>query len=298
MSAFSQNETVLVTGATGNIASLLLPELKKQGARVRALVHNAEKARQLTATGVETVVGDFENPESLDKAMAGVGRVFLLTPPNPKADVWNANAITAARKAGKPYIVRLSVIKAAADSPTDNMRLHARTEKDLQASGLPYVLLRPHFFMQNLFMSAQSIAAEGAMYMGMGDGKLGMIDVRDIVDVAVRVLGDKSHAGQTYTLTGPAAITLHEVARAFSSALGREVKYVPVPPEAVADSIRKLGWGEWFATVMRDYSAAYAKGMGDFTTDHVLKITGQQPRSIEQFAREVLAPALASNRAA
>jgi len=190
------------------------------------------------------------------------------------------------------------VIKAAADSPTDNMRLHARTEKELKASGLPYVLLRPHFFMQNLFMSAQSIAAEGAMYLGMGEGKLGMIDVRDIVDVAVRVLGDTSHAGQTYTLTGPAAITLYEVARALSAALGRAVKYVPVPPEAVADSIRKLGWGEWFATVMQDYSAAYAKGMGDFTTDHVRKITGHQPRSIEQFAQEVLAPALARSNAA
>jgi len=82
MSAFSKNETVLVTGASGNIASLLLPELKKQGARVRALVHNAEKARQLAGTGIEAFVGDFENPETLDKAMAGVCTVFLLTPAN------------------------------------------------------------------------------------------------------------------------------------------------------------------------------------------------------------------------
>jgi len=298
MSAFSKNETVLVTGASGNIASLLLPELKKQGARVRALVHNAEKARQLAGTGIEAFVGDFESPETLDKAMAGVSTVFLLTPANPKADVWNANAIAAARKAGKPYIVRLSVIKAAADSPTDNMRLHARTETELKAAGLPYAILRPHYFMQNLFYSAQSIGTEGAMYMGMGDGKLGMIDVRDIVDVAVRVLGDQSHAGQTFELTGPAAISFHDVARAVSVALGREVKYVPVPPEAVADSIRKMGMGEWSATVMQDYSSAYSRGMGDFTTDHVRKITGHQPHSIEQFAQEVFAPALARNHAA
>jgi len=152
--------------------------------------------------------------------------------------------------------------------------------------------------MQNLFMSAQSIGSEGAMYLGMGDCKLGMIDVRDIVDAAVRVLGDRSHEGKTYELTGPVAITFHDVARAVSAALGREVKYVPIPPEEVGDSIRKLGWGEWAATVLQDYASAYSRGIGDFTTDHVRKITGREPRSIEQFAREVFAPALARNHAA
>ena len=119
-----------------------------------------------------------------------------------------------------------------------------------------------------------------------------MIDVRDIADAAVKVLLDRNHAGRTYSLTGPASITWHTAAKAFTAALGRPVKYVPIPSEGVAEAIRKRGWGEWAAGVMRDYSAAYGSGWGDFVTEDVMKLTGHPACSIEQFAREVLAPAL------
>jgi uncharacterized protein YbjT (DUF2867 family) len=286
---------ILLTGATGNIASQLAVELRKQGVQVRAMARNEEKLRHLAGYGVEVVPGDFDQPATLEKAFAGVDTVFLLTPANPKADVWAAKALAAAKKAGKPYVVRLSVLKAAEDGPTDNVRLHAKTEKNLRDSGLPYAILRPHFFMQNLFMSVPTIASDKAIYMGMGDGKMGMIDVRDIVDVAAKVLLDPSHKGKTYELTGPAAITFYDLARAVSSAIGQEVKYVAIPPEAVAESIRKMGMDEWFATGMKNYSEAYSRGWGDFTTENVKKITGHPARSIEQFAREVFAPALSRN---
>jgi uncharacterized protein YbjT (DUF2867 family) len=286
------SKPILVTGATGNISSLVIPQLSARGARVRALVHSADKAKALSDKGVETVVGDFENASPLQKAFDGVSAVFLLTPFGEKADALARNAIAAAKKAGSPYIVRLSVIKAGPDAPTANTRSHGQTEKDLKESGLPVAILRPHYFMQNIFGSAQTIAAEGVFYQGMGEAKLSMIDVRDIADAAVAALLDRSHAGKTYSLTGPESISWHTAAKAFAVALGRPVKYVPVPPEAVADSIRKMGWGEWAAAVMRDYSAAYGSGWGDFLSEDVMKLTGHPARSIEQFAREVLAPAL------
>jgi uncharacterized protein YbjT (DUF2867 family) len=286
------NQTILVTGATGKISSLVIPQLLAAGAKVRALVHTPEKAKPLSDRGVEAIVGDFDDAAILAKAMDGATAVFLLTPATEKAGALSLNAIAAARKAGKPYIVRLSVIKAGPDAPTANSRMHGQTEKDLRESGLPAAVLRPHFFMQNIFGSVQTIATEGVFYQGMGDGKLAMIDVRDIADSAAKVLLDKSHAGKTYALTGPASITWHTAAEAFSAALGRAVRYVAIPPESVADAIRKMGWGEWGATVMRDYAAAYGRGWGDFVTDDVQKLTGHPARSIEQFAREVLAPAL------
>jgi uncharacterized protein YbjT (DUF2867 family) len=286
------NKPILVTGATGNISSLVIPQLRAAGAKVRALVHNADKAKALADKGIEAIVGDFENAAQLQKAFDGVSAVFLLTPFGEKADALARNAIAAARKSGNPYVVRLSVIKAGPDAPTANTRSHGQTEKDLGESGLPVALLRPHYFMQNIFGSAQSIATEGVFYQGMGEAKLAMIDVRDIADAAAAVLLDARHAGKTYSLTGPASISWHTAAQAFSTALGRPIRYVAVPPDAVADSIRKIGWGEWAATVMRDYSAAYGSGWGDFVTEDVKKLTGHPARSIEQFAREVLAPAL------
>jgi uncharacterized protein YbjT (DUF2867 family) len=292
MAGFSGNETILVTGATGNINSLVIPQLLKRGVRLRALAHSVDKAKALSASGVEVVVGEFEDRETLDRAFKGVGRAFLITPANPRADVFAENLIAAAKRSGNPYLVRLSVLRAAEDGPTDNVRQHARAEKALKESGLPFAILRPHFFMQNFFMSAQTIASEGAFAMGFGEGRLGLIDVRDIADSAVAVLSDKGHAGKVYELTGPASVTLHEVASVFSTAMGREVRYVPVSPESVGESLRKMGMGDWFAQVMTDYSKAYAGGWGDLTTDNVRRLTGHEARSVEAFAREVLAPRL------
>ncbi|MGA2640564.1 MAG: SDR family oxidoreductase [Spirochaetia bacterium] len=286
------DKPILVTGATGNISSLIIPQLLASGSKVRALVHNAEKAKALSDKGIEVIVGDFDNPMQLQKAFDGVSAVFLLTPFSEKADALARNAIAAAKKAGNPYVVRLSAVKAGLDAPTANGRSHGQTEKDLKESGLPVAILKPHYFMQNLFGSAKTIAAEGVFYHGMGEAKLGMIDVRDIADAAVKALLDRSQAGKTFTPTGPASINLSMVAQAFTLALGRPVKGIPVPPEAVADGIRKRGWGEWAAGVMRDYSAAYGSGWGDFVTEDVMKLTGHPARSIEEFARELFAPAL------
>jgi uncharacterized protein YbjT (DUF2867 family) len=286
------NKTILVTGATGSISSLAIPQLLAAGAKVRTLVRNAYQAKGLAERGVQTVVGDFDNPAQLQKAFDGVPAAFLLTAAGDRADAQARNAIAAARKVGNTYIVRLSVIKAGPDAPTANTRNHGQTEQDLKDSGLPVAILRPHYFMQNIFGSAQTIAAEGVFYQGMGDGRLAMIDVRDIADCAAKVLLDQGHAGKIYTLTGPESITWHKAAEAFTAALGRPVRYVPIPPEGVADAIRKMGWGEWGAQVTKDYSAAYGRGWGDFVTGDVQKLAGHTARSIEQFAREVLAPAL------
>ena len=283
---------ILVTGATGNISSLVIPQLIASGSKVRALVHNADKAKALSDKGAEVVVGDLDNPGSLQKAFDGISAVFLLTPFGERADALARNAIAAAKKAGSPYVVRLSVIKAGPDAPTANTRSHGQTEKDLKESGLPVAYLRPHYFMQNIFGSLKTIGSDGVFYQGMGEAKLAMIDVRDIADSAAKALLDRSHAGKTYSLTGPASITWHTVAQAFTAALGRPVKYIPIPSEAVAENIRKMGWGEWAAGVMRDYSAAYGSGWGDFVTEDVKKLAGHPARSIEQFARDVLAPAL------
>ncbi|MGD0727978.1 MAG: SDR family oxidoreductase [Spirochaetia bacterium] len=286
------DKPILVTGATGSISSLVIPQLLASGSKVRALVHGADKAKALSDKGVEVIVGDLDNPASLEKAFKGISTVFLLTPFGEKADALARNAITAAKKAGRPYVVRLSAVKAGLDAPTANGRSHGQTEKDLNESGLPVAILKPHYFMQNIFGSAQTIATEGVFYHGMGEGKLGMIDVRDIADSAVKALLDPSLAGKTFTLTGPESITFHTVAQAFTAALGRPVKDIAIPPEAVADNIRKMGWGEWAATVMRDYSAAYGSGWADFVTEDVKKLAGHPARSIAQFAREVLSPAL------
>ena len=132
------------------------------------------------------------------------------------------------------------------------------------------------------------------MYWGMGDGKLGMIDVRDIADCCVSLLLNTGYEGKIYTPTGPATITFQDIANIISNGLGKPVNYIKMSIEAVGDAIRKAGWGEWGARVMMDYSKAYADGWGNFINDDVETITGQKPRSFQQFYDEVLSFALKS----
>ena len=279
---------ILVTGATGNVSSGLIPNLIAMGATVRALVRDESKAQGLRDAGVEVVIGDLDKPETLDAAFSGVDKVFLLTPPNPNQVAQARNGIAAAKRAGSPHIIRLSA-HAVKDMPGALPRVsaqHGEIDTELKASGLPYTILRPHNFMQNTFMAAQTVASDGAMYMPLKEGKFGMIDLRDIVDVAAKVLTEAGHEGKTYDLTGPAPISAHDIAAGLSKALGKEVKYVDVPLEAAREAMLGMGMSGWLADANNEYFKALSEGFGDFTTNGVEEITGHPARSYETFARD------------
>ena len=285
---------ILVTGATGNVGSVLIPDLTILGADVRALVRNESKAQGLENAGIEVVVGDLDKPDTLDAAFRGVDKVFLITPPNPNQVMQAKNGIAAAKRSGSPFIVRLSA-GAVRDMPGALPRIsgqHAEIDDELRASGVPYTILKPHNFMQGTMMAAQTVESgcpgckHGIVYMPMKDGKIGMIDVRDIVDVAVKVLTEDGHEGKTYTLTGPASISFHDVAAALAKALGKEVNYVDVPLEAGRQAMISMGLSEWMADAFGEYFTAFSEGYGDYTTPDVEQVTGNPPRSYETFARD------------
>ena len=281
-------DTILVTGATGNVGGAVIASLTAMGANIRALVRDESKAQGLRDAGVEVVMGDLDKPETLDAAFSEVDRVFLVTAPNPAQVTQASNGIAAAKRAGNPLIVRLSAgaFNTAPDSPPRVTRQHAEIDAELKASGLPYTILRPHNFMQNTLMAAQTVASDGAVYVPWKEGKAGMIDVRDIADVAAKVLTEAGHEGKTYGLTGPASISFHDVAAGLSKALGKEVKYVDVPLEAAREAIVGMGLSEWIADALNEYSKAFSEGLGDFTTNDVEEITGHPARSYETFARD------------
>lgn len=215
-----------------------------------------------------------------------MGKVLLITPPNVNQVIHAQNGLRAAQRNGSPLIVRLSA-GAIRGMPGVLPRVsaqHAEFDDELRASGVSYTILRPHAFMQNTMMAAQSVASESVIYMPMQDGKTGMIDVRDIVDVAVKVLTEDGHRDRSYTLTGPASISFHDVAAALSGALGRQIDYINVPVEAAREGMVGMGLPEWFSDAMVEYFRAFSEGYGDFITDDVQLVTGNPARSFETFA--------------
>ncbi|MDI1484727.1 NAD(P)H-binding protein [Polyangium sp. y55x31] len=286
------SKNIVVTGATGNIGSRVVLELASgKQARVTAFVRDPAKAANLTAAGATLWKGSFENKESLHAAFAGADTLVLITSGEHISEQVR-DSLDAARAAGIRKVVRVSSLKAGADGPTAATRRDGVAEGLIQASGLTPVILRGHCFMQNILHNVATIRGEGRIYFGTGEGKIGMIDNRDIADAAVAAALLDTWDGQTLELTGPAAIDYHAVAAAVGKALGREVTFVPVPPAAVGATARKFGVDEDTAQLLTDYCAAYAQGWGDFTTDNVAKLTGRPARSIDDFARDVLAPML------
>jgi uncharacterized protein YbjT (DUF2867 family) len=283
---------VLVTGATGNIASLVIPQLVAKGIQVNAYVHNKSKADKIKQKGVEIFEGEFTDQNAMNEAAKGTDAVLSITPPNENAVAQASTILKATKYANAKFHLRISALKAGKEAPTANGRLHFQTDTEIIASGIPYTILRPHFFMQNLFWSVSNIIGQSSIYAAMGDGKLGLIDVRDIADCVVSLLTKGGHENKIYTPTGPASIDYNEIAQIISEGLGKKVNNVNVPFEAVGESILSMGMDKWFADVMVDYSKAYASNWGNFTNDDVEKITGHKARSFQQFFDEVLSPAL------
>jgi uncharacterized protein YbjT (DUF2867 family) len=162
-------QKILVTGATSTIGEDVALALQTQGHAVRALVRSPEKANALRDAGVEVVVGDFDKKDALRQAFSGVDSVLLLTPAHAKAADWCTNAIEVAKVTGSPHVVRISALKASEDGPTRNTRLHGRTDRELQNSGLPFTILRPNYFMQNFSSTVSTLVPAARKWLTADD---------------------------------------------------------------------------------------------------------------------------------
>jgi uncharacterized protein YbjT (DUF2867 family) len=283
---------VLVTGATGAVSTALLAELKGQpGIHIRALVRDAGRAPALVEEGHEVAVGDLEEPETLDDVFEGVDVLWLLTPASALEPSMGSNAVNAARKAKVKHIVRNSAIKAAHDAPNRNGRLHAQVEDALKASGIPWTILRPHYYMQNLLSSAGTVASDGMLYMNMGEALVGMIDARDVGVLAATVIQDpSSHVGRIYNPTGPESTSMEGAAETLGHVLGKSVHYVALPQDAARDAMLGFGLSRWFVGNVCDYGRVYSQGWGDFVTSDFTKVPERKARSFKEFATD-FAPA-------
>jgi uncharacterized protein YbjT (DUF2867 family) len=193
--------------------------------------------------------------------------------------------IDAAKRSGVKHIVKFSAMGAALDAPEGFCRWHAMSEENLKQSGLSWTMLRPPFFMQNLLGFTSMIHA-GTIYQPAGDGKAGFVDVRDIAAVAASALTEDGHENKVYEITGPELLSWHDIAAALSRRLGREIKYVDVPPKVTKQSLMQTGMPEWQADAINALLADLKAGRFARLTDTVEKVGHKTPLTFEQFIGE------------
>lgn len=277
--------SILVTGATGKIGEVLVKLLKEQGSQITVFARDANKAAE-KFPGVKVAAGDITNFDSFRAAAKGHERVFLLT----NSPHLEAGLCGVAKEEGVKHVVRISCWLADAGGEQGTLfQLHGQAEVDTLKLGIAVTHLRPSDFFQNFLTHANSIKHQGVFYHALHpDTRLGSIDVHDIAAVAARVLRDpiETHAGLAYTLTGPQALTREEAAQTASKVLGKKVQQVQVDDAQLAKALQQHGIPGRMSYLLTNLSQQYRlqlTGPYGWTTGSVEIITGQKPRTFEQF---------------
>lgn len=273
---------ILVTGATGSIGRHLVRRLTDLGVPFKALVRDPA-----TDLACDLVVGDFDDPASIARALEGVDRLFLngggaipVEGPQPMVRQ-QITAIDAAVAAGVSTIVKVSVWGA---KPGGKLAegAHWEIEQHLKASPLAWSLLQPSGFMQNFRTGAGTFTDDGALIGLAGDWRVSYIDAFDIAACAAELLSPTRLAGshrsnETYVLTGPQALTQSEIAEKLG------VGTLDLTASEMAARLTGLGLPAQFAADIVDLWQEVAAGSLAATTSTVEELTGRRPRTFDEF---------------
>jgi uncharacterized protein YbjT (DUF2867 family) len=273
---------ILVTtaGKVGTEAALLL---RQQERPVRVLVRDPGKAKALADAGAEIAVGDLDVPASIDAAMTGVTAVVLVSPGVPAQEL---NVVASAARAGVGHVVK-ATSKASADSPIARRRWQTEIEAGLAASGLSHTLLRSNAYMQNVLALAPTIATTSGFGSSAGQGRVGMVDARDVGAVAAAIAASPApHAGKTYWLTGPELVSNYDVAAMLSKLLGRAITYRELSFDENKDAMIRAGVPAPVAEMNAQAFSMTADGDAEWVTDDVRSLLGRTARSLVQFATD------------
>jgi len=273
---------ILVTSA-GKVGAEAARVLAAQGIPVRLLIRDPEKVGTLARAGVEAAIGDLADRPSIDAAMRDVSGVVLVSPAVPDEEM---NVVRSAAAAHVGHIVKISS-KASLDSPVERRRNQARIEQGLIASGVGYTLLRNNAYMQNFLMLAPAIASTDSFSSASGDGRIGMIDTRDVAAAAAAIAAHPDdHLGRTYWPTGPESFSYADAAPRLSAVLGRHISFRSLSFAEQRQAMVDVGVPAPIAQMNAEAIALFAQGDSDWVTDDVMSITGRPPRTFDQFVTD------------
>ncbi|MCX5336320.1 SDR family oxidoreductase [Streptomyces sp. NBC_00140] len=270
---------ILVTGATGNIGSALLGELRGGGAGpLRGLTRDA--ARAMFPAGVEAVEGDFAEPQSFKSALDGVRSLFLVSRLGPDADI-----LDAARLAGVEHVVLVSSITVQTHPRLGPAGENLAVERLLQDSGMAWTILRPTQFASNALMWAASIRGGEGVRAPYADTGLPTIHPADIASVARVALTEPGHQGRTYALTGPEPVTARQQVEAIAAALGRDVPFTEISRQEAHAQMAAV-FGAEAAEAVLDVTGGDVNDELLKVRDTVARVTGLPTRGFQQWAAE------------
>lgn len=273
---------ILVVGAAGQVGQELLKILSYKGVRFRALVRNEKNGAIVEKLGAKVSLGDLGKPETYGKVLdAGIKKIFLLSTPGPDFVRNETNMIEAAKKSGVERIVKISAF-GAADGPVKILKDHYLVEEELKKSGIPWTILRPNFYVQNLAGFLDDIRKEGIIRAPMKEGKISMVHIRNVGAVGVSAIIYDGHEGKTYDITGPEPLSFGDVARILGEAYKKPIEFHPMTIE----EFRASGDGSYIEDMAKMYEL-FEKGQASEVSDTVKTVGATTPLNLSDYAIEL-----------
>ncbi|MCH6266935.1 MULTISPECIES: SDR family oxidoreductase [Neobacillus] len=281
---------LLVTGATGKFGSKVVENLLKTvtANQLAVSVRNPEKAEGLRARGVEVRHGDFDLPETLDTAFAGIDRLLIISADgdNETRIRQHANAVAAAERAGVKFIAYTSLANAM-ESNNLFAPTHQATEKAIVKTGIPYSFLRNNWYLENEIPSIQGVIAGAPWVTSAESGKVGWALQQDYAEAAAAVLTGEGHDNTIYELSGK-LLTQQELTSALGNVLGKEVSVQQVDDAAYAEIMKGAGLPDFLIPMLVDIQRSIREGTLAVESNDFEKLIGRPATSINEALSQIV----------
>lgn len=281
---------ILITGATGQFGSIAVESLLKSvpAEQVAVSVRNPAKAEALRARGVEVRQGDFDRPESLDQAFAGIDRLLLISADgdNETRIRQHTAAVAAAERAKVGFIAYTSLTNAM-ESSLFLAPVHKVTEEAIRKTGIPFSFLRNNWYLENESSSIQAVLGGAPWVTSAGEGKVSWAPRRDYAEAAAAVVAGPGHESTIYELSGR-PVSQSEFVSILAGILGREVPVVRVDDAAYADIMKQAGVPEHFLPFLVAIQSGIREGALAFESSDFEKLLGRPATPINEGLRTLV----------
>jgi NAD(P)H dehydrogenase (quinone) len=271
---------IAITGSTGRLGGRVARALADRGVKQRLVVRDATRAPQLP--GVEVAQASYADADASHAALQGISTVLMVSAAESLERVSDHQTfIDAAAASGVKHLVYISFLGARADATFTLARDHAATERHVRESGIAFTFLRDSLYADFL---PGMVGHDGAIRGPAGEGRVSAVAQQDIADAATAVLtapGD--HAGRTYDLTGPEALTFDEIARTLTDATGRAISYVRETLEEAYASRAHYGAPAWEVDAWVSTYTAIAAGEVAAVSDAIPLLTGHPATTLAEL---------------
>lgn len=270
--------TILITGANGQLGRLVVDALLARGTAPDAIIAGARdlsRVADLAERGVRTALVDYDSPASLSAALADVDSVLLISGSQPGARLeGHQNVIDAAAAAGVTKLVYTSAPKATSFDWALGAD-HRATEQAIAASGIPAVIVRNNWYIENYLPDVQRAADTGVIAASVGDARIAPASRADFAEGAAVVLVEDGHIGQVYEFAGDTPVSYDDIAAAASEVVGRDVSYVRLSTEEHIAALTSAGLDDGTAAFVAGIDTGIREGVLDISDSPLADLIGR-----------------------